>query len=220
MMFPGQIILGAGLDATMVAVARLFAGLGSAVEELKTTAVFPINAPSATEQLTCAVMVITPLAPGAIEPIVTLTEFPVPPQVPRVVAQLSGIRLIGSVSVTVTSEAGPGPALVTSIVSVIAVPVTAGLGVATIARLRSAEPLTAAALSTTVQCEKAEVLPVKSVAVAVTVWPGGVKNGSVILKGRLPPPFVFWLMNPMRFCPSPEPEASQDWLEKNSILIG
>jgi hypothetical protein len=51
-MLPGQMILGAGLDATIVAVARLFAGLGSAVEELNTTAVFPIETPSDTEQLT------------------------------------------------------------------------------------------------------------------------------------------------------------------------
>src|SRR5262249_62322735 len=108
----------------------------------------------------------------------------------------------------------------TRFVSVTAVPVPAGLGVATSPRLRSAEPLTAAELSTTMQCEKADVLPVKSVAVAVTVWPGGVKNGRVVLKLRLPPPFVFWVMNPIRFCPSPDPEASHDWLEKNSILIG
>src|SRR5215470_14947030 len=147
-MFAGQMILGAGLDATIVAVARLFAGLGSAVEELKTTAVFPITAPSATEQLTRAVMVITALAPAGSDAIVTFTELPAPPHIPRVVVHVTGIRLIGRLSVTVTFRAGPGPALVTSMVSVIVVPVRAGLGVATRAKPRSAEPLRFCELST------------------------------------------------------------------------
>src|SRR5215471_18006815 len=102
-MLPGQMILGAGFDATIVAVARLFTGLGSAVEELNTTTVFPIKAPLDTEQLTCAVIVITALPPGDIEPTLTLTRLPVLPHVPTVEVHVSGIKLRGRLSVTVTS---------------------------------------------------------------------------------------------------------------------
>jgi hypothetical protein len=143
-------------------------------------------------------MVITAFAPAAREPRATLTRFPLPPHVPSVVVQLRGIRLRGRLSVTVTSDATPGPVFVTRIVSVIDVPVTAGFGVATRATPRSAVPVSDAELNMSMQSENAELLPAASVAVAVIVCPGCVASGNDMVNDRLPPPLVFCFMNPIR----------------------
>ena len=80
--FAGQVILGAGLLAIVVAVATLLLGLGSGVDELNTVAVLPIIVPLDTEQFTLATIVITAVVPGASDANVTVRLFPDPPHTP------------------------------------------------------------------------------------------------------------------------------------------
>ena len=64
------------------------------------------------------------------------------------------------------------------------------------------------------------MLPEGSVAVAVMNWPVEIKTGELIRKFILafPPPSVVTTIEPMNFCPSPNPEGSQAILEKNSSI--
>ena len=129
LMFPGQVILGAGLVAIVVAVATLLLGLGSGVDELKTVAVLPMIVPLATEQFTLATIVITAVVPGASDAKVTVRLFPEPPHTPPPVElHETKLRLPESTSVTVTDVAVAGPALATTMVLVTCEPVSTGLG--------------------------------------------------------------------------------------------
>jgi hypothetical protein len=128
-MFPGQVILGAGLLAIVVAVATLLLGLGSGVVELKTVAVLPMIVPLDTEQFTLATIVITAAVPGASDANVTVRLLPEPPQTPPPVElHETKLMLVESTSVTVTDVAVAGPALLTTMVLVTWDPVSTGLG--------------------------------------------------------------------------------------------
>jgi hypothetical protein len=138
-MFGGQLILGAGLFAIVVAVATLLPGLVSGVVELKMVAVFPIIAPLATEQLTFAMIVITAVVPGGSDANVTVRILPDPPQTPPPVELHEAIVVLPeNTSLTVTEVAVAGPALLTTMVFVIWEPVSTGLGETLVSTERSA----------------------------------------------------------------------------------
>jgi hypothetical protein len=110
------VIVGAGLEAIVVAVAVLLFELGSLVEEL-TVAVLLITVPSATEQFTLATKVMVSDSPDPRDGNVTVRLFPEPPQTPPPVEEHE-TKLVsaGRLSVTVTDVAVSGPLLVTVIV--------------------------------------------------------------------------------------------------------
>ena len=137
--FPGHVILGAGLLATVVAVATLLLGLGSGVAELNTVAVLPMIVPLDTEQFTLATIVITAVDPDARDANVIVLLFPDPPHTPPPVElHETKVVLAESTSVTVTDVAVAGPALLITMFFVTCEPVSTGLGAILVITERSA----------------------------------------------------------------------------------
>ena len=137
-MFPGHVIRGAGLVATVVAVDTLLLGLLSGVAELNTVAVLLMAAPAAAEQLTRAMIVMSAVVFGASDAKVTVRVLPDPPQTPPPVElHETKVRLPEMTSVTVTEVAVAGPRLVTRILFVTSEPLS-GLPVIVVTIAKSA----------------------------------------------------------------------------------
>src|SRR5689334_7737029 len=112
-MSAGGVIVGGGLDAVAFTVALLLLETESVVAELTVT-VFGMIVPSATEQLTEAIIVTVADALAASEVKLTARLFPEPPQVPPPVASHeTKVILAGRLSVSVIDCATPGPLFVT-----------------------------------------------------------------------------------------------------------
>ena len=71
---------------------------------------------------------------------------------------------------------------------------------------------------TWMHAENSDVLPKRSVAVAVMNAPTVTATGKLTLNGARQPGSVVARVKPRKLAPSPLPDTSQDGFEKNSIL--